>query len=323
MKRRAFIAGAAGTAAWSALARAQQSTLPTIGILHSAAAELILKGLFKGLTEAGHRQGETYTLEFRSAQGQPERLPALAADLVERKVTVIVAAGGNLPGLAVKKATTTIPIVFVSGGDPVAGGLVSNMARPGGNLTGVSTVGRDLDAKRLDLLHQLLPPGAVIGVLVNPTYADAALQLRDLPAAGDAVRRRVLTARAGTPDAIDAAIAQLVQDGAGALVVAQDPFLYSQRARLTAAAARHRLPAIYHRAEFAEEGGLISYGTSFHEGYRQAGLYVAKILAGARPGDLPVLQPTEFDLVINLKTARALGLEIPTTVLARADEVIE
>jgi putative tryptophan/tyrosine transport system substrate-binding protein len=200
---------------------------------------------------------------------------------------------------------------------------VTNMARPGGNLTGVSTVGRDLDAKRLDFLHQLLPAGTAIGALVNPNYADGALQLRELPKAGTAVQRQMHVARAATADEIDTAVAALAQQGAGALVVAQDPFFYSQRARLVAAAARHKLPAIYHRAEFAEEGGLISYGTSFHEGYRQAGLYVAKILAGARPGDLPVLQPTEFDLVINLKTARTLGLEIPTTVLARADEVIE
>jgi putative ABC transport system substrate-binding protein len=321
MKRRAFIAGVASVAAWPVLTRAQQ--LPMIGILHSAAAELILKGLFKGLSEAGHAEGQTYTLEFRSAQGQPERLPAFVAELIDRPVAVIVAAGGNLPGLAAKKATTTIPIVFVSGGDPVAGGLVTNMARPGGNLTGVSTVGRDLDAKRLDFLHQLLPAGTAIGALVNPNYADGALQLRELPKAGAAVQRQMHVARAATADEIDTAVAALAQQGAGALVVAQDPFFYSQRARLVAAAARHKLPAIYHRAEFAEEGGLISYGTSFHEGYRQAGLYVAKILAGARPGDLPVLQPTEFDLVINLKTARTLGLEIPTTVLARADEVIE
>jgi putative ABC transport system substrate-binding protein len=236
---------------------------------------------------------------------------------------VIVAAGGNLPGLAAKKATTTISIVFVTGGDPVAGGLVTSLSRPGENLTGVSTIGRDLDVKRLEFLHQLLPPETTIGVLVNPTYADGALQLREIPQAGGTLRRRVQVAGASTASEIDSAIATLARDGAGALLVAQDPFLYSQRARLIAAAARHKLPAIYHRREFAEDGGLVSYGTSFNEAYRQAGHYVAKILDGARPGDLPVLQPATFELVINLKTAKTLGLTFPQSVLLSADEVIE
>lgn len=323
MRRREFIAQAAVLAAWPVAARAQQAAPPVIGILHSSAAEVTRPMLVRGLAEAGYVEGRDFTIDGRSGDGRAERLPGLARELVARQVAVIVAAGGNGPAIATMAVTATVPIVFVSGGDPVDGGLVTSLARPGGNVTGVTTIGRALDAKRLDLLHQLLPAAAPVGVLVNPAYADAALQRDELRTAAASVGRRVLLAEAGAANDFDGAIAGLARQGASGVVVAQSPVFFVQRAALLKAVARYKLPAVYHRREFVEDGGLISYATDFGEGYRQAGLYVAHILGGAQPGDLPVLQPAKFEMLLNLKTARELGLSIPQSLLFTADEVIE
>ncbi len=261
-------------------------------------------------------------IEYRWAEGSYDRLPALAADLVGRKVDVIVASG--TPGIAAaKSATSTIPIVFLGGGDLVAAGLVASLARPGGNLTGISIFGRELNPKRLDLLSELVPETKVIALLVNPNNSGAEPTIRDVQEAARAKGVQLHILNAGTESEIDAAFATLVQLHAGAIVVGSDPFFNSRREQLVAMAARHAVPAIYEWREFAEIGGLISYGPSLTGTWRQVGVYVGRILAGAKPADLPIQQPTKFELVINLKTAKSLGLTVPQSILARADEVIE
>jgi putative tryptophan/tyrosine transport system substrate-binding protein len=277
----------------------------------------------RALNESGFTEGRNVTIECRYAEGHYDRLPALAADLAARKVDVILANGGSAPALAAKAATTSIPIIFETGGDPVKDGLVASLNRPGGNLTGVNWTASALNAKRLDLLHELLPKASVIGVVVNPDYPEASLQSRDLKDAADVLGLQIRAANAHTENEVDVAIASLARQGVERLFLANDPFLSSRRAQIIALAARYALPASYSLREDVVSGGLFSYGTSLPEQFHQAGLYVGRILKGERPADLPVMQPTKFDLVINLKTAEALGITVPSTLLATADEVIE
>jgi putative ABC transport system substrate-binding protein len=327
MQRREFMTLVGGaTAAWPLAARAQQA-MPVVGFLHSLSSSYILPlfapAVRQGLAETGYIEGQNVAIEFHSAEGQYDRLPDLVAKLVDRKVALILAAGGSEPAIVAKAATTTIPIVFVSAADPIKAGIVASLNRPGGNVTGVSLLGSALEAKRLGLLHEIVPDATSIGVLVNPKYPDADLELQELQEAATVIKRQINVVRASTVSEIDTAVATVAQQGVGALLITQDAFLNSRHEQLVSLAALHKLPAIYDQREFAEIGGLISYGTRFADGYRQAGVYVGKILKGTNPGDLPVVQPTKFDLVINLKTAKTLGLTIQPTLLARADDVIE
>jgi putative ABC transport system substrate-binding protein len=324
MRRRAFFAVLGGAAvAQPLVARAQQKALPVIGYLNSGSPGPLPAAFRQGLSETGYVEGQNVAIEYRYAEGRYDRLPALAADLVGRKVDLIVTDGGNAPVLAAKGETSTIPVVFQTGGDPVADGLVASLARPGGNLTGVSVLFVELVPKRLELLSELVPWAGVIGVLVNPNYSNAERIIREAQEAARAKGLQLPILKAGTEGEIDAAFASLAQLHAGALLVGGDPFFGSRREQLVASASRHALPAIYQSRAFAASGGLISYGPSFPAVYRQVGTYAGRILKGEKPADLPVVQPTKFELVINLKTAKALGLTVPPSLLARADEVIE
>ncbi len=325
MRRRDFIillAGAMG--GWPSALRAQQKALPVIGYLNTASLGPFAPNVAafrQGLSDAGWIEGQNVTIEYRSAEGRYDRLPSLAAELVDRKVDVIVGAGTPAT-VAAKSATSTIPIVFTSS-DPVGSGLVASLARPGGNLTGLSILTIEMMPKRLELLSELVPQASMIALPVNPNNPTTEGVIRDVQDAARAkgVQFRVL--KASTEGEIDGAFATLVQLRAGALVVGPDPFFNGQRDQLVALAARHAVPAIYPWREVAAVGGLITYGPSLTAASRQMGIYVGKILKGANPADLPVQQPTTFELVINLKTAKALGLTVPPSILARADEVIE
>jgi len=322
MNRRKLIlllSGAVG--ALSRTLRAQQKAMPAIGFLGSASPSHILAAFHQGLGETGYVEGQNLAFEYRWAEGRYDRLPALAADLVVRNVDLI-AADGIPAALAAKSATSTIPIVFAVG-DPVDLGLVASLARPGGNLTGVSTMAPELSPKRLELLSELVPQVGVIALLVNPNNSNTERTTRDMQEAARAkgVQLHILTA--GTESEIDAAFATLVQLHAGALVVGGDPFFANRREQLATLAATRGVPAIYQSREFAEAGGLISYGLNFTAAFRQVGIYAGRILKGVKPDDLPVQQPTTFELVVNLKTAKALGLTVPPSILARVDEVIE
>jgi putative tryptophan/tyrosine transport system substrate-binding protein len=326
VRRREFITLLGGAAAWPLKARAQQSAMPVIGFMSARSQEDSVDGLEafrRGLKEGGFTEGENVAIEFRWALGDYTRLPALAADLVGRQVAVIVAAGGEPSGLAAKAATTTIPIVFGIGGDPVKAGLVDSFSRPGGNVTGVTLLTSLMEPKRLGLLRDLVPGVALIGVLINPDFPPAALQLQQSEEAARAMGQRIVITKASNDDALEAAFRSLVQEGAGALLVTAAPYFDTRRDRIIAFAARQRLPSIYQFREYAIAGGLLSYGVSIAEGYRQYGIYAARILKGANPAELPVHQPTKFELVINLKTATALGLKISDNLLTLADEVIE
>jgi len=326
MRRREFISFVGGAAAWPLSVRAQQRAPPVIGYLSGGAPGFsapYVAAFHQGLTETGYIEGQNVTTEYRWAEGRYDRLPALAADLVHRHVEVIVTSGGELAAQAAKEATTTIPILFGVGGDPVATGLVDNLARPGENLSGVSFMTVELSSKRLELLTEIVPEARVMGLLVNPTNATTARVTRDLVEAARAIQVQLLVFRASSEPEIEAAFASLVQVGAQAVVVDPDHFIDSQREQLVSLAARANLAAIYGLRELPAVGGLMSYGVSLTAVYRQLGVYVGRVLKGAQPADLPVQRATKFELVINLKTARALGLTISPTLLARADEVIE
>jgi putative tryptophan/tyrosine transport system substrate-binding protein len=304
---------------------AQQTAMPVIGFLGTGSpgpAPPNAAAFHQGLRESGYVEGQNLVIEYRWADYRYDRLSALAADLVGRKVDLIVAFGGIPAALAAKSATSTIPIVF-SVGDPVDLGLVASLARPSGNLTGVSTMAPELSPKRLELLSDLVPRVGVIGLLVNPNNSNSERIIGDMQEAARAKAVQLHILKAGTESEIDAAFATLFQQQAGALIVGGDPFFEGRREQFVALASRHGVPAIYQWREFAEAGGLISYGTSFTAVNRQLGVYAGKILKGAKPADLPVQQPTTFELVVNLKTAKALGLTVPPSILARADEVIE
>jgi ABC-type uncharacterized transport system substrate-binding protein len=313
-------------AAWPLAARAQQPALPVIGWLSSASPDgygHVVHPFREGLNEVGYTEGQNVAFEYRWARDQNDRLPALAEDLVRSRVAVIVAAGGTQTALAAKAATTTIPIVFVNGSDPVKFGLVASLNRPGGNVTGMTLITVQLMEKRLEFARELVPGGAVVGLLVNSANPNAEAVIQDAQAAGQALGRRVLVFEVGHANDLYATFSAIVQKQVGALVVTADPIFTNHRDQLIALATRHAIPAIYANRDLAKSGGLMSYGTNVAEAYRVIGKYAGRILGGARPADLPVLQPTKFELVINLKAAKIIGLDVPPMLLALADEVIE
>ena len=330
MKRRPFVALIGGAVAaamlWPLGSRAQQPTMPVIGYMHPTsptASAHLLAAFHKGLMEAGYVENRNVAIEYRWAEGDYDRLPALSADLVRRHMAVIVTVGGNPVVLAAKAATTTIPIVFATGADPVKDGIVASLNRPGGNITGVTQLTSELALKQLELLGELVPRAEVIGLLANSTNPAAESRAQELQDAARALGREIHVVNALTERDLHPAFATLVQARAGAFLIVGDSVLLSLRDRIVALAAHHALPAIYSRREFAEAGGLMSYGTNLSDAYRQAGNYAGRILRGAKPADLPVVQSTKVEFVINLKTARALGLTIPLPLVGRADEVIE
>jgi putative ABC transport system substrate-binding protein len=327
MRRRNFIALLAGaTAAWPLAARAQQPAMPVIGFLRNTSRDdsvELLAAVRQGLKQSGFVESRNLAVEYRFADNQLDRLPALVADLVRRQVGVVIA-GGNASSLAAKAATTTIPVVFSTGDDPVQIGLVSNLGRPGGNVTGVSFLSTaTLAAKRVDLLHQLMPKVVTLAYLTNPNNSILEHELREVRRAVEALGLQILVLSVGSERDLEAAFARLAQERAVALFVGGDSLFNSLRDRLVALAARQALPTMYYLREFTAAGGLMSYGASITEAYRQAGIYAGGVLKGANPGDLPVVLPTKFELVINLTTAKALGLEVPLSLLIRADELLE
>jgi putative ABC transport system substrate-binding protein len=324
MRRREFIGLLGGAAAWPITVRAQQPRLPVVGFLRStslADSAYLLTAFRQGLEDAGFVEGQNIAIEVRSAEGQTDRLPSLVADLIRRPVAVI--AGNSIAMAAAKAITTTTPIVFAGGGDPVAMGFVPNLNRPGGNVTGVFFFAGVLASKRLELLRQLAPRATTIGLLVNPHSLETEAERREVQAEAQAIGQPLISIDVNSDQDIEAAFTTLVRHGAGALLVGAGPFMTSKRQRLIALAARHELPATYGLREFAADGGLMSYGTSISEAFHQAGIYVARILKGEEPGEIPIIQSSKVELIINLKTAKTLRLEVPPSLLARADEVIE
>jgi ABC-type uncharacterized transport system substrate-binding protein len=328
IRRRKFLATLfVGASAWPLVAWAQQRAFPVIGLLSSRSPAVdtpLIAIMRQGLNETGLVEGQNVTLDYRWAEGQYDRLAGLAADLVRQQVAVIVTIGGHASALAAKAATATIPIVFATGTDPLRGGLVTSLSHPGGNITGVSTFLSDMEPKRVELLRELRPHATTTAALVNPgAILRAEIQLNDIQTAARSVGQEINILNASTIRDIDAAFAKLVQMRADALLVATDAFFFTRAPQLVVLAARHAIPTMYSRREFAAAGGLMSYAANQNESYRQLGVYVARILKGEKPGDLPIQRSTRFELVINLSTARALGIEIPPMLLARADEVIE
>jgi len=327
MKRRAFISLLGGGAAWPIAARAQQPAMPVIGFLNSQSPEEyagLLRAFRQGLKETGYIEGENLTIEYSWANNEMDRLPALASELVRRRVVVIVATGGASSALAAKAATSSIPIVFSSGDDPVRRGIVASLARPGGNLTGINLLVVELSGKRLELLRELVPGPARVAVLVNPVEAaNTEITLRDVEAAARGLGLQIQVLKADTSDEINAAFESIGRERPDALFVAATPFFVARRTHLAQRAAFHRLPTAYPLRDFVEAGGLMSYGSSLADAYRQVGAYTGRILKGAKPADLPVVQASKFELVINRQTAKMLSTTVPPSLLARADEVIE
>jgi putative ABC transport system substrate-binding protein len=327
MRRREFITLLGGAAAaWPVAARAQQPAMPVVGFLVGASRDgyaPLMASVREGLKETGFAEGRNVAIEYRWADNQYDRLPELAADLVRRQPAVIFVTGGLVSAIAAKAATATIPIVFAQGSDPVDYGLVASLNRPGGNVTGVTFYNTALGPKRIELLRQIVPRAAVIAVLMNPSHPSAGSDSKQLQEAGRTIGVQIEIVHAGSERELDDAFAKIAQLRADALIVHVDALFLSRSDKLVALAARHQVPAIYPQREFAAVGGLISYGTNAPHVYRQPGIYVGRILQGAKPADLPVMQPTKFELLINLKTAKALGLEVPPMLIALADEVIE
>jgi putative tryptophan/tyrosine transport system substrate-binding protein len=326
MKRREFITLLSGAAMWPLVARAQQPAMPVIGFLNPTSPDTNadrLRAFRQGVKDTGYVEGENMAIEYRWAEGHNDRLPELAAELVRRRVALIVTTGGPPSAFAAKAATTTIPIVFVVNEDPVRLGLVASLARPGGNLTGINIFSGELAAKRLELLRELVPAAARVAVLVNPTGPAAETTLSDVPAAARAMGLQIQVLNASTSREINAAFATFVRERPDALFVGPDPYFASRRVQLALLAAHHSIPATYSVRESAEAGGLMSYGTNIADAYRQVGVYTGRILKGTKPADLPVVQASKFELVINAETARMLGLRVPPSLLALADEVIE
>jgi putative ABC transport system substrate-binding protein len=326
MRRREFITLLGSAAAWPRASHAQQAAMPVIGYLSSRSPDdtrHLVAAFLRGLNEEGYVEGQNVTIEYRWALGQYDRLSGMAADLVRRTVAVLTTSGGEPAALAAKSATSSIPIVFLIGGDPVALGLAASYNRPGGNATGINILTATLEAKRLGLLHDLVPQAKVIGVLLNPKFQPADNQLRDLQNAAPAIGLQIDVLRASTDRELDEAFATITQQRIAALAVTADPFFDTRRDKLVALAASHAVPTIYHFREYAAAGGLMSYGNDPLDVYRQAGVYTGRILKGASPGNLPVLQPTKFEFVINLKAAKALGVKFSDNLLSLADEVIE
>ena len=325
--RRHFISALGGTvAAWPLAARAQQSAMPVVGYLGTGVPGPFVKetdAFRQALAEAGYIEGQNVRIEYRWAGNQLAQLPALAAELVRSQVSVLIATGGSASALAAKAATTSVPVVFVLGADPVKLGLVASLNRPGGNLTGLTFFTVTLEAKRLELLHQLLPRAKIIGVLVNPQNPNTENQARELQRAADALGLQIQVLTASSDHDLEAAFEKLSQLRAEAVIVTAETTFTNRRDQIVALAARHSVPAMYPRQEYVESGGLASYGAGVLDSYRQAGVYAARILKGEKPSDLPVIQPTKFEFIFNLRTAKALGLTIPPSVLAIADEVIE
>jgi putative tryptophan/tyrosine transport system substrate-binding protein len=327
MRRREFMSLLGGAVAWPLAVYAQQAAMPVIGFLGATSADTFadrLRAFRQGLKDAGYVEGENVTIVYRWAENQIDRLPALATELVRRQVAVIATGGGAAPALAAKVATTTIPIVFVVAEDPVRIGLVDSLARPGGNLTGINFFNAELAAKRLGLLHELLPGAVRLAVLINPTNAiTSESTLRDVQSAARAIGLQVQVLNASTNREIDAVFATFVRERPDALLVGGDAFFTARRVQLAGLAVRHAVPALYSGREFVEAGGLVSYGTDVSDAHRQIGIYTGHILKGGKPADLPVVQSSKFELVINAQTARMLDLTIPSTLLSTADEVIE
>jgi ABC-type uncharacterized transport system substrate-binding protein len=327
MKRREFITFlASAAAAWPFAARAQQQAVPVVGFLHPSSPEPfghIVNGFRRGLSDTGFVEGQNVAIEYRWARGEYDRLRALAAELVQRGARVILAGGGEVGALAAKAATSTIPILVITSSDPVKSGLVASFNRPGGNITGLMTATSILEAKKFGLLCEMVPNARVVAMIINPDYPPHDADAVEVQSAAQSIGRQLLVLKANSPQAIDVAVATLVEQRAGALLVGGDPFLVGRSQQLVALATRHAIPAIYDFRESVVAGGLMSYGSNLPNNYRQLGVYAGRILKGERAAELPVMHPAIFDFAINLVTAKALGLEVPPTLLARADEVIE
>jgi putative tryptophan/tyrosine transport system substrate-binding protein len=327
MRRRKFISMLGGAVVGGPIAAmGQQPSTPVIGFMSGRApedSEHLVAAFRQGLSEAGFIEGQNVAIEFRWARGRYDLLPALASELLSSKVALLAAVGGDPSAQAAKQAAASVPIVFGIGGDPVASGLVESLGRPGGNLTGYTLITAEMEPKRLGLLSELLPGVTLFGALINPNFGPAAVQAKELEAAAQTIGKRLFVSKASNDAELSTAFSTLIEQRVGALLVAADPYFDTQRDHLVAFATRNRLPTMYHFREFAVAGGLISYGPSSTDLYRQAGIYAGRILKGAKPADMPIVQPTKFEFVINLKAAKVLGLDIPPMLLARADEVIE